>query len=146
MAGSVRAPPTHPMDCEAGAVAGAREVGGGERWRSVGDEDRHAAFFLTIADEKNKPEFCKSDPRRRRGGGGVGDQPVHSRPAALHRAFAALWQIPSGRARPIKSLAFEAEPSDKPVRRSLLLLSCLPFAPSLSTASPSTFLAHGGEG
>ena len=37
-------------------------------WRSVGDEDRHAAFFLTIADEKNKPEFCKSDPRRRRVG------------------------------------------------------------------------------
>ena len=72
MAGSVRAPPTHPTDCQAGAVAGAREVGGGERWRSVGDEDRHAAFFLTIADEKNKPEFCKSDPRRRRGGGGAG--------------------------------------------------------------------------
>ena len=68
MAGSVRAA-THPMDWEAGAVAGAREVGGGERWRSVGDEDRHAAFFLTIADEKNKPEFCKSDPRRRRGWG-----------------------------------------------------------------------------
>ena len=68
MAGSVRAA-THPMDWEAGAVAGGREVGGGERWRSVGDEDRHAAFFLTIADEKNKPEFCKSDPRRRRGWG-----------------------------------------------------------------------------
>ena len=68
----LRAPPTPPMDCEAGAVAGAREVGGGERWRSVGDEDRHAAFFLTIADEKNKPEFCKSDPRRRGGGGEVG--------------------------------------------------------------------------
>ena len=45
-----------------------------------------------------------------------------------------------------KSLAFKVEPSDKPVRRSLLPLSCLPFAPSLSTASPSTFLAHGGEG
>ena len=67
--GRLGARATHPMDWEAGAVAGGREVGGGERWRSVGDEDRHAAFFLTIADEKNKPEFCKSDPRRRRGWG-----------------------------------------------------------------------------
>ena len=62
----------HPMDWEAGAVAGARAVGGG-RWGAVavavGNEDRHAAFFLTTADEKNKPEFCKSDPRRRRGWG-----------------------------------------------------------------------------
>ena len=145
MAGSVRAPPTHPMDCQAGAVAGAREVGGGERWRSVGDEDRHAAFFLTIADEKNKPEFCKSDPRRRQGwGGGRGSaSPLAScrPPPSFCRVLAdpfwsrSPYQVP--RARGL---------SNKPVRRSLLPLSCLPFAPSLSTASPSTFLAHGGEG
>ena len=57
----------HPMDWAAGVVLGRWAVGGGKRWRAAGDEDRHAAFFLTSADERNKPEFCKSDPRRRRG-------------------------------------------------------------------------------
>ena len=77
----------HPMDWAAGAELGRWEVGGGERWRAAGDEDRHAAFFLTNADEKNKPEFCKSDPSGAGGRGrgeGCRGQPVHSRPATLH--------------------------------------------------------------
>ena len=54
---------------------------------AFGNEDRHAAFFLTIADEKNKPEFCKSDPWRRLGWGwgGGSASPVLR---CLHRATA----------------------------------------------------------
>ena len=128
MAGSVRAPPTHPMDWEAGAVAGCREVGGGERWRSVGDEDRHAAFFLTIADEKNKPEFCKSDPRRRQGWGWGGElaSPLAScrPPPSFCRALAdpfwsrSPYQVPRvrGRAERQAGAPFSSTPFLPPIR------------------------------
>ena len=144
-----------PFGLGGGSGGGGWGARGGE-WGAVagGNEDTHAAFFLTIADEKNKPEFCKSDPRRRRGWGWVeaARQSTLCRPCTTE-LLPRFWQIhlsPSrSPASPVSSGANRQRQAGAPLFATLFTASPPASSAHACVATPSPVLApegRGGEG